>query len=55
MQIPHYVGMSNFAMGTILGKGFAQALLHVCTCAFGTCAKPFSQDCPNGKLDIHHD
>ena len=30
----------NFTMGTILGKGFAQALVHTVnsTRAFGTCA-----------------
>ena len=48
--------MSNFAMGTILGKGFPQALRHsfyelwtVCTCA---CGKPFPKIVPMAKLDI---
>ena len=38
----------NFAMGTILGKGFAQALVHtsqhLCLC------KTLSQDCPHGEI-----
>ena len=40
--------MSNFAMGTILGKGFAQAqvlwCMHECLC------KTLSQDCPHGEV-----
>ena len=38
----------NFAMGTILRKGFAQALVHtsqhLCLC------KILSQDCPHGEI-----
>ena len=52
----------NFIMGTILGKGFAQALVHIIksTCAFGTgaltictCAwaKSFPKIVPMVKLD----
>ena len=43
--------MSNFAMGTILGKGFPQALVHTVhsTCA---CGKPFPKIVPMAKLDI---
>ena len=42
--------MSNFAMGTILGKGFAQAQVLLCTSA---CAKPFPKIiAPMAKLDI---
>ena len=51
----------NFTMGTILGKGFAQALVHTVnsTRAFGTRAidsmhlclsKTLSQDCPHGEI-----
>ena len=40
--------MSNFTMGTILGKGFAQAqvlwCMHECLC------KTLSQDCPHGEV-----
>ena len=40
--------MSNFAMGTILGKDFAQAqvlwCMHKCLC------KTLSQDCPDGEV-----
>ena len=43
-----WITMSNFAMGTILGKGFAQALVHtsqhLCLC------KTLSQDCPHGEV-----
>ena len=41
--------MSDFTMGTIVGKGFAQAqvLLTVCTSA---CAKPFPTIVPMVKL-----
>ena len=46
----------NFAMWTILGKGFPQALVHTVhsTCAFGTraCGKPFPKIVPMAKLDI---
>ena len=53
--------MFNFAMGTILGKDFAQARVHTnhSTCAFGTHAvicmhlcfcKTLSQDCPHGEI-----
>ena len=46
----------NFAIGTILGKGFAQALVHTVhsTRAFGNCAwaKPFPKIVPMVKLDI---
>ena len=43
--------MSNFAMGTILGKDFPQALVHTVhsTCA---CGKPFPMIVPMAKLDI---
>ena len=55
------LGMSNFSMGTILGKDFPQALVHTVhsTCAFGTRAmncmhlclwKTLSQDCPHGEI-----
>ena len=48
--------MCNFAMGTILGKGFAQALVHTVhsTRAFDTCvwAKPFPKIVHMVKLDI---
>ena len=55
------LGMSNFAMGTIMGKGFPQALVHTVhsTRAFVTCAmncmhlclwKTLSQDCPHGEI-----
>ena len=38
----------NFAMGTILGKGFAQALVHTSQhlCLY----KTLSQDCPHGEI-----
>ena len=41
----------NFTMGTILGKGFAQALVHTVnsTCAW---AKPFPKIVPMVKSDI---
>ena len=53
--------MSNFSMGTTLGKGFAQALVHTVnsTSAKGTRAidrmhlclsKTLSQDCPHGEI-----
>ena len=53
--------MSDFCMGTILGKGFVQALVHNVnsTRAFGTRAinsmhlclsKTLSQDCPHGEI-----
>ena len=53
--------MSNFTMGTILGKGFAQAQVHTVnsTRAFVTCAIDsmheclsitLSQDCPHGEI-----
>ena len=53
--------MSNFAMGTILGKGFPQAQVHTVhsTSAEGTSAmncmheclwKTLSQDCPHGEV-----
>ena len=40
----------NFAMGTILGKDFPQALVHTdhSTCA---CGKPFPMIVPMAKLD----
>ena len=43
----------NFAMGTILGKDFPQALVHTVhsTCA---CGKPFPMIVPMAKLDIWH-
>ena len=51
----------NFIMGTILGKGFAQALVHIVksTRAFGTRAidnmhlclsKTLSQNCPHDEI-----
>ena len=53
--------MSDFTMGTILGKGFAQAQVHTvnCTSAKGTSATDcmheclsttLSQDCPHGEI-----
>ena len=53
--------MSDFRMGTILGKGFAQAQVHTVnsTSAEGTSAidsmheclsKTLSQDCPHGEI-----
>ena len=53
--------MSDFTMGTILGKGFAQALVHTIksTRAFGTRAidnmhlclsKTLSQNCPHDEI-----
>ena len=41
----------DFTIGTILGKGFPQALVHTVhsTCA---CGKPFSKIFPMAKLDI---
>jgi hypothetical protein len=53
--------MSNFAMGTILGKGFPQAQVHTVhsTSAEGPSAmncmhecfwKILSQDCPHGEV-----
>ena len=53
--------MSNFTMGTILGKGFAQAQVPTVnsTSAEGTSAidsmhkclcKTLSQDCPHGEI-----
>ena len=47
----------DFTIGTILGKGFRQALVHTVhsTPAFGTCAcgKPFPKIVPMAKLDKH--
>ena len=43
--------MSNFAMGTILGKGFAQAKVHT-NHSTSACAKPFPKIVPMAKLDI---
>jgi hypothetical protein len=44
----------NFAMGTILGKGFPQILVHTVhsTCAECACGKPFPKIVPMAKLDI---
>jgi hypothetical protein len=38
--------MSNFAMGTFLGKGFAQALVHTSQ----HLCKTLFQDCPHGEV-----
>jgi hypothetical protein len=47
-----YSEMSNFAMGTILGKGFPQAQMHTVhsTSADECLWKSLSQDCPHGKV-----
>ena len=47
--------MSNFAMGTIMGKGFAQAQVHTnlstsCDVCTSACAKPFPKIVPMAKL-----
>ena len=58
-----FAHMSNFAMGTILGKGFPQAQVHTVhsTSAEGTSAmngmheclwKILSQDCPHGEVSF---
>ena len=61
LAVRHYEKMSDFTMGTILGKGFAQAQVQTVnsTSAEGTSAidsrheclsKTFSQDCPHGEI-----
>ena len=46
--------MSNFAMGTILGKDFVQAQVHTlhscCDVSMSACAKPFPEVVPIAKL-----
>ena len=41
--------MSNFAMGTILGKGFPQAQVHTVH-SMSACGKPFPKIVPMAKL-----
>jgi hypothetical protein len=47
--------MSNFTMGTIVGKGFAQAQVHTegtsaMNCMNECLSKTLSQKCPHGKI-----
>ena len=41
------LSMSNFSMGTILGKGFPQAQVHT---VHECLRKILSQDCPHGEI-----
>ena len=42
--------MSNFAMGTILGKGFPQAQVHTVHSTCAACGKPSPKIVPMAKL-----
>ena len=50
------VEMSDFTMGTILGKGFPQAQVHTVhstsamNCMHNCLWKTLSQDCPHGEI-----
>ena len=51
-RLNHY--MSNFAMGTILGKGFAQAQVHTnhSTSAEGTSAVMYARVCKDAQCIV---